>query len=111
VHICVDHEDDPGAGSIQQVDHKVVVNNVNNMNVDHVDVDVNTKTVENVDLNNANVNETKVREDDLEDVLEIIKGLEGDQITENKASKEMGQEPEISGVSNESNKKEDKATT
>ena len=49
-------------------------------------------------------------EDDLEDVLEIIKGLKGDQVTENKASKELGQEPEISGVSNESNKEEDKAT-
>jgi hypothetical protein len=78
-----------------------VVDSVNNVNVEHVDMD--TKTVE-------NVNKTKMREDDLEDVLEIIKGLEGDQITENKASKEMGQEPEISGVSKESNKEEDKAT-
>ena len=39
-------------------------------------------------------------EDDLEDVLEIIKGLEGDQVTENKASKELGQEAGISGVNN-----------
>ena len=54
--ICVDHEDDPGEGSSQQVDHKVVVD----------------------DVNNANVNE-----DDLEDVLEVIKGLDGDQIMEN----------------------------
>ena len=91
VHICVDQEDDPGEGSSQQVDHKVVVDT---LNVEHVDMDVNTKTVE-------NVNKTKMREDDLEDVLEIIKE---DQRKENKASKE------ISGVSKESNKEEDKAT-
>jgi hypothetical protein len=59
-NICVDDEDDPGEGSSQQVDHKVVVD----------------------DLNNANVNKSKVREDDLDDVLKIIKVLEGDQITE-----------------------------
>ena len=39
-------------------------------------------------------------EDALGDVLEIRKGLEGDQVTENKASKELGQEPGISGVNN-----------
>ena len=57
-------------------------------------MDVNTKTLE-------NANKTKMREDDLQDVLEIIKG---DQIEENNASKE------ISGVSKESNKEEDEAT-
>jgi hypothetical protein len=61
VHICADHEDDPGAENSQQVDHNK-------------------------------------GEDALGDVLEIIQGLEGDQVTENKASKELGQEPGISGV-------------
>ena len=32
---------------------------------------------------NVNVNKSEVNEDDLEDVLEIIKGLDGDQIMEN----------------------------
>jgi hypothetical protein len=73
------------------VDPKEVVDTVN---VEHKDVDVNAKTVE-------NANKTKMREEDLQDVLEIIKG---DQIEENNASKE------ISGVSKESNKEEDKAT-
>ena len=61
VHICANHEDDPGEENSQQVDRKK-------------------------------------GEDALGDVLEIIEGLEGDQATENKASKELGQEAGISGV-------------
>jgi hypothetical protein len=91
VHICVDQEDDPGEGRSQQVDSKEVVDTVN---VEHGGMDVNAKTVE-------NANKTKMREHDLQDVLEIIKG---DQIEENNASKE------ISGTSKESNKEEDAAT-
>jgi hypothetical protein len=91
VHICVGQEDDPGEGGSQQVDSKEVVNTVN---VEHGDVDVTAKTVE-------NANKTKMREDDLQDVLEIIRD---DQIEENNASEV------ISGVSKESNKEEDETT-
>jgi hypothetical protein len=91
VHICVDQEDDPGEGGSQQVDSKEVVDTVN---VEHGDVEVTAKTVE-------NANKIKMCEDDLQDVLEIIKV---DQIKENNASKE------ISGVSKESNKEEDMTT-
>ena len=91
VHICVDQEDDPGEGGSQQVDPKEVVDTVN---VEHGDVDVNAKTVETANM-------TKMREDNLREVLEIFKG---DQVEENNASKE------ISGVSKESNKEEDEAT-
>jgi hypothetical protein len=73
------------------VDSKEVVDTVN---VEHGDMDLTAKTVE-------NANKTKMREDDLQDVLEIIKE---DQIEENNASKE------ISGVTKESNKEEDKTT-
>jgi hypothetical protein len=73
------------------VDSKEVVDTVN---VEHGYMEVTTKTVE-------NANKNKMREDDFQDVLEIIRE---DQIEENNASKE------ISGISKESNKEEDETT-
>ena len=90
VYPCTDQKVDSGEGGRQQVDSKEVVDIVN---MEHWYMEVTAKTVE-----NAN----KMREDDFQDVLEIIRE---DQTEENNALQE------ISGISKESKKGEDETST